>query len=134
MDVTSQPVQLSATPQTLWVATQIEAGNTPPIQVRTASAGPVNLIASNALGFLARPALQRTDSVRDVLRIPAACPIVAAAKDDSLQPVWPPLCSRQSPLTSVQVRSRRLLAHDVRVPRLKDVVLPMRARQDGRRD
>jgi len=48
VDVDSQPVQLSSTPVTLTIASAIPAGSVgaQQVQVRTAAAGPVNLLAS----------------------------------------------------------------------------------------
>jgi len=48
VDVDSQPVQLSSTPVTLTIASPIPAGSVgaEQVQVRTAAAGPVNLLAS----------------------------------------------------------------------------------------
>jgi putative alpha-1,2-mannosidase len=62
-DVDSQPVNLTGTPVTLTVATTIPTGpiGAPVVQVRTASAGPVNLVAS-ALSLQQESVVENTGS------------------------------------------------------------------------
>ncbi|HSZ42968.1 MAG TPA: GH92 family glycosyl hydrolase [Trebonia sp.] len=79
-DVDSQPVNLSSTPTTLTVATTIPAGSIgqPVLQVRTASTGPVNLVASN-LELQQESVVETTGSASTATHGTAVKPVPAAA-------------------------------------------------------